>query len=171
MASDLIRYTTRRCAFGWLLLAATPRGVCNVRLGDDRARLVRELEEEFAFARIEPDARGLAPWLASLEAGLAGRGEGDAIPLDVAGSRFEQRVWRAIARIPRGETRSYAAVARALGRPGAARAVGRACGRNPTPLLVPCHRVVRSDGSPGGYRFGARAKRRLLEREADAERK
>ena len=84
------------------------------------------------------------------------------MPLDVSGSRVERRVWRAIARIPRGGTRTYGELARSVGRPGAARAVGSACGRNPVALAVPCHRVVRADGGEGGYRWGLARKRTLL---------
>ena len=162
MQDGVIRFDSVRCSLGWLLVAGTKRGVCNVRLGSRRASLERELHDEFPFAELRRDARGLAPWVEALRRCADGRPPGRPVPLDVSGSRFEQRVWRAIAAIPRGETRSYGELARVLRRPGAGRAVGRACGSNPVALAVPCHRVVRTDGAEGGYRWGVDRKRRLL---------
>ncbi len=162
MQDGVIRFHSVRCSLGWLLVAGTARGVCNVRLGSGRMALERELHDEFPFAELRRDARGLAPWVAALRRCADGRPPGCQVPLDVSGSRFERRVWRAIAAIPRSQTRSYSELARALRRPGAARAVGQACGSNPAALAIPCHRVVRADGSGGGYRWGIARKRRLL---------
>src|SRR5205085_12231868 len=99
---------------------------------------------------------------------LAGRGDGSALPVELRGTPFQVAVWNALRQIPRGETRSYAELAASLGRPGAARAVARACATNRVAVVVPCHRVVRGDGSLGGYRWGVERKERLLERESGA---
>jgi AraC family transcriptional regulator of adaptative response/methylated-DNA-[protein]-cysteine methyltransferase len=166
-----IRYTTVASPLGRVLVAATERGLCAVRLGDDDAALLRELREEFPRARITRVDEGRDEWLSSVVARIARQFEGkedDARPLpplDVAATAFQWRVWNALTRIPAGETRSYGEIARAIGAPKAARAVGRACGSNQLALIVPCHRVVREDGTPGGWRWGAARKQRLLERE------
>jgi AraC family transcriptional regulator of adaptative response/methylated-DNA-[protein]-cysteine methyltransferase len=99
---------------------------------------------------------------------LEGGGPDPRLPLDIRATAFQRRVWQALCAIPRGETRSYGAIARAIGRPSAARAVGRACASNPVALVIPCHRAVRGDGAPGGYAWGIERKRRLLERERRA---
>jgi len=162
-----IHYSVAPCALGWLLVAATRRGVCRVALDDDPAALEARVREEFPFADLRRGAAWLDPWVEALRAGAAGRPPTRPVPLDVRGSQFQRRVWSAICRIPRGETRSYGALAQALGRPGAARAVARACAANPVALAIPCHRVVASHGGSGGYRWGVDRKRRLLAREAD----
>jgi AraC family transcriptional regulator of adaptative response/methylated-DNA-[protein]-cysteine methyltransferase len=168
MEERAIHYAVSPCPLGWLLVAATRRGVCRVALGDDAASLEALVREEFSFAELRAGADWLEPWVEALRAGAAGCCPPRGVPLDVRGSQFQRRVWSAICRIPRGETRSYGILARALGRPGAARAVARACAANPVALAIPCHRVVRSDGGSGGYRLGVDRKRRLLSREADA---
>ncbi len=154
-------YTTLRCAAGVVLVAATPGGVCAVYLGDRARQLFHRLRREFPQADLRRGDRRLRAWVRACV-------DGDAadVPVDVRGTPFQRRVWRVLRSIPRGQTRTYAEVARRLGRPGAARAVARACASNPVALLVPCHRVVRSDGSLGGYRWGTWRKRMLLEREA-----
>jgi AraC family transcriptional regulator of adaptative response/methylated-DNA-[protein]-cysteine methyltransferase len=157
-----IRWSAVASPLGWLLVAATERGVCNVRLGPDPDGLESELRAEFPFAVLERDDAGLAAWGAALARAAAGRDPGLDLPLDVPASRFRRRVWDALRRIPHGETRTYAEVAAALGRPRAARAVGGACAANPVALLVPCHRVVPAAGGVGGYRWGAERKRALL---------
>lgn len=168
MQDRAICFTTAPCALGWLLVAGTARGVCNVRFGDDATRLERGLRRDDPHAAFREDRQRLAPWLEALMDQLAGRRRRLDLPLDVRGSQFQRRVWDAIRAIPYGQTRSYGALARALGRPPAARAVAGACAANPVVLLVPCHRVVRGDGSGGGYRWGAARKRALLEQEARA---
>jgi AraC family transcriptional regulator of adaptative response/methylated-DNA-[protein]-cysteine methyltransferase len=166
-----IRYTVVPSALGKLLVAVTDRGVCAVSLGRDEAALERELRLEFPAARIDRVDRGADVWLGRLvrrvERVIARPGHRAApgIPLDLRGTAFELRIWKALLEIPAGVTSSYAEIARRVGRPSAARAVARACARNRVALLVPCHRVVRADGSPGGYRWGLPAKRALLERE------
>jgi AraC family transcriptional regulator of adaptative response/methylated-DNA-[protein]-cysteine methyltransferase len=160
-----IAYCIVECALGRLLVAGTSRGVCNVRFGQTPEALVAELQAEFPFAEIEPDGDRLAVWVEALLQYLGGERRELAIPLDVRGSQFQRRVWAAIRAIPHGRTRSYAALAQAIGRPGAARAVAQACRANPVPLAIPCHRVVGSRGDLGGYRYGVARKRALLERE------
>jgi AraC family transcriptional regulator of adaptative response/methylated-DNA-[protein]-cysteine methyltransferase len=174
-----IRYATADCTLGRVLVAATERGVCAVQLADDDAALVAELAREFpraALEAVEEDALAadapLAAALAAVRAAVESPGDAAeavaAVPLDVAGSPFQRRVWDALRAIPTGETRSYGAVAAALGAPTAARAVARACATNRVALLVPCHRVLRGEGAVGGYRWGAPRKRALLERERGA---
>jgi len=153
---------------GQLLVAATPRGLCRVALGDSAGMLERDLRREFPAAELRRDRRGLAVPVRRILARLAGRSEALDLPLDVRATAFQWRVWQALRRIPFGETRSYQDVARAIGRPRASRAVARACASNPVSIVVPCHRVVRSDGQPGGYRWGPARKRALLDGEADA---
>jgi AraC family transcriptional regulator of adaptative response/methylated-DNA-[protein]-cysteine methyltransferase len=164
-----ITYRVVECSLGHLLVAGTPRGVCNVRFGADPTQLVEGLESEFPFAAIEPDSGRLDAWVEALLRSLDGEELERAIPLDVRGSQFQRRVWTAICAIPYGATRSYSEIAGAVGRPRAARAVARACATNPVPLLVPCHRVVARGGQLGGYRYGVARKSALLARERDAD--
>lgn len=163
---ERIRYAIAPCALGRVLLAGTGRGICRVSLGRDDAVLVAELRREFPRAGIGPaeDERVMG-WLTTLLAQLDGAPALRELPVDIRATAFERRVFEELRRIPRGATRSYAEIASAIGAPRAQRAVANACARNPVPLLIPCHRVVRADGSPGGYRFGSDAKRELLERE------
>lgn len=161
-----IRFASAPCSLGWVLVAATDRGVCAVFLGDSPVALERELRERFPRARILPEDpdRGahLEKVLAHLE---APRRTAPDLPLDVRGTAFQQRVWEALRRIPPGETATYSEIARRIGSPSAVRAVARACASNPAALVIPCHRVVRSDGTLAGYRWGLERKKRLLERE------
>jgi AraC family transcriptional regulator, regulatory protein of adaptative response / methylated-DNA-[protein]-cysteine methyltransferase len=161
----VIRYAIVPSPLGQLLVAATERGVCRLSLGDAAAALERELRAEYPAAEIARDNRGLAAWIATILRHLDGREPSLDLPLDIRATAFQQRVWTELQKIPYGDTRSYQAVASAIGRPRAARAVARACASNPVPLAIPCHRVVRGDGSPGGYRLGVERKRRLLETE------
>jgi AraC family transcriptional regulator of adaptative response/methylated-DNA-[protein]-cysteine methyltransferase len=162
-----IGVATRACAFGHILVAATDRGLCAVRLGDDPARLRAELNTEFAAAEIHED-ESLGVVVEHLLDSLAGRGTTSDLALDIRMTAFQQRVWTELQAIPAGETRTYAEVAQAIGAPSAVRAVAGACAANPVALLVPCHRVVRTDGGLGGYRWGIERKRRLLEAEREA---
>lgn len=159
-----IRYTTAACFLGRVLVASTPRGVCSVKLGDADGTLVADLQREFPGADVRADRNGLR---SALDAVLANLRSGAAVnlPLDLQATAFQRRVWDALRAIPRGETRTYAEVARTLGAPRAARAVARACASNPVALVVPCHRVVRGDGQAGGYRWGMEKKAELLKRE------
>lgn len=165
-AGESIHYAVVASALGRLLVAGTARGVCAVKLGAADASLVEALMAEFPGATVQP--RGLpAGWARAIAAAIGGRPASTPdVPVDVQGTAFQWRVWKALAAIPAGETRTYAEVATAIGRPKAVRAVARACATNPVALVVPCHRVVPSAGGPGGYRWGADRKAALLEREA-----
>jgi AraC family transcriptional regulator of adaptative response/methylated-DNA-[protein]-cysteine methyltransferase len=172
-----IRYTTVASPLGALLVATTDRGICQVALGDDEARLVEALTAEFPRARCERVDAGADEWIGAVVARVAGElgldraGAAKAaaeLPLDVRASAFQWRVWRELMRIPRGETRSYSEIAQALGQPRAVRAVASACASNRLALIVPCHRVIRADGSLGGYRWGIPRKAALLESEGAA---
>lgn len=165
-----IRFGTAPSPLGRLLVAATDRGICAVTLGDSDEELAAALRREYPHAVVEragEEDEGLRSRIEEVVRHLEGASPHLALPLDVRATAFQERVWKALQEIPWGETRSYGEIAAAVGRPGAARAVARACASNPAALVVPCHRVVRGDGEPGGYRWGAERKRRLLEREAD----
>ncbi len=158
-----IAYALADCALDRLLVAATERGVCAVYLGDDDAALEDELRAEFPKAEIHADDDALAAHVAAVLRAVD-TGQADLL-LDVRASAFQTRVWEALRAIPCGETRTYGEIADSIGAPGAARAVGSACGRNPVSVVVPCHRALRSDGGLGGYRWGLERKQRLLEAE------
>lgn len=155
-----ITYCSFSSPLGTVLLAATDKGLCSVKLGDDAARLRRLLADEFSEAEIREKALPL------FERKIRAFVEGDStlaqLPLDIRGTVFQRRVWDELRRIPRGETRTYGEIARAIGAPAAVRAVGSACGANPVALVVPCHRAVRTDGALGGYAWGVRRKKKLL---------
>jgi len=160
-----IRYTTLPTSLGVLLIAATDRGLCAVTLGDSAKALEDGLRDEYPAARIEAGDDQLRAWTTAVVDRLEGSGTAPRPPLDVRGTAFQLRVWEELQRIPMGTTRSYGEVARASGRPTAARAVAGACAGNPVAVVIPCHRVVRETGELGGYRWGAERKRAILERE------
>jgi len=160
-----IRYAVATCAVGEVLVAATDRGLCTVTLGDDPVTLERQLRAEYPAATLERADGDLKLYAEMLLERLT-ESEGEDWPLDVAGTAFQWQVWDALRRIPPGETRSYQAIARELGRPKAARAVARACASNRLALVIPCHRAVSQQGEPGGYRWGPERKRQILERES-----
>jgi AraC family transcriptional regulator, regulatory protein of adaptative response / methylated-DNA-[protein]-cysteine methyltransferase len=160
-----IRFTVVGSPFGLVLVAATDRGICRVGIGHSAGDLGEELVREFPEATIDRADAELGPWVAQIFAHIERADHDLDLPLDLAGTDFQRRVWAALEEIPYGETRSYAEVAGAIGAPKAARAVGAACGKNPVPLVIPCHRVVREDGDLGGFGCGVEVKRRLLERE------
>jgi AraC family transcriptional regulator, regulatory protein of adaptative response / methylated-DNA-[protein]-cysteine methyltransferase len=158
-----IRFAVVATPLGQLLVAATGSGVCTVSLGDTDVQLERRLRAEFPRAVVERDDDGsLAGIVSKVLAHIRGDGPAHDLPLDVRGTAFQQQVWRALLAIPYGETRSYAQVAAAIGQPTATRAVARACATNPVAVVIPCHRVVRSDGGLGGYAGGVERKERLL---------
>lgn len=165
---EIVHWTVAASPLGRLLVAATDKGVCRIELGDDEQALGKRLEQLFPDAHLVAGGEELTGWVKEILSFLAEPAHSLALPLDIRGTAFEQRVWKALAAIPPGETASYGAVARAIGEPRAARAVARACGANPVALAVPCHRVIGSDGKLGGYRWGVERKKRLLEREAEA---
>ena len=162
-----IRWSLVDTALGQALVAVTERGVCAVLLGDDPDALLAELRSEFPRATLLRVDAGrddfLAPRVRAVADALA-RGQGS-VPVELVGTAFQQRVWEALMRIPAGQTRSYAELAASLGMPRAARAVARACAGNRVAVLVPCHRVIRGDGSLGGYRWGLPRKQALLDAE------
>ena len=167
-AGESIRWTIAPIPEGVALVAATARGLCSVRLGHETEALASDLRAEFPHAVLSRDDAALSD-VASIVADLAAgrrRPEADALPLDVHATAFRRRVWEALRGIPFGETRSYGEIAAAVGAPGAARAVGTACAENPVPVVVPCHRVIGSDGSLHGYAYGLARKRQLLDAEA-----
>jgi len=160
-----IQFAIIPSALGRMLVAATSRGLCAVRFGESAIELERGLREEFRAAKIHRDDAALRPYVQPLLAGLRGEDTTIALPLDVRATAFQKKVWDELRRIPRGETRSYSDVARAIGDETAVRAVARACASNPVAIAVPCHRVVRSDGDISGYRWGVERKKKLLEQE------
>jgi AraC family transcriptional regulator of adaptative response/methylated-DNA-[protein]-cysteine methyltransferase len=162
---EAVTYTIVSSLLGRLLVAATPRGVCAVKIGGDDVALERDLREEYPAAAVGRDDARLAGWVARIVESLEPGVPDPRLPTDVRATAFQRRVWRELQRIPRGRTRSYEEVARRIGQPGSARAVARACAANPVALIVPCHRVVRTDGTAGGYHWGALRKRQLLEME------
>jgi AraC family transcriptional regulator, regulatory protein of adaptative response / methylated-DNA-[protein]-cysteine methyltransferase len=157
-----IHYIVVRSALGHLLVAATDRGVCSIKLGDTAHELEEDLRREYPKAAIERDLGRLSPAVTTLLEFVGGRRPPADLPLDVQGTALQRRVWKHLQRIPLGKTRSYGEVARAIGQPGAARAVARACASNHAALVIPCHRVVQGTGAPGGYHWGPKRKERLL---------
>ncbi len=164
-----LRYTVAETVAGPLLLAATEQGLCAAWFGQDEVRLARALEREFPSAEVTRADRALAPLAAAVRRHLSEGAPLARIRMDVGGTPFARAVWNSLRDIPYGETRTYAEVAESIGRRGAARAVGTACASNQVAIIIPCHRVVRADGSGGGYRWGEDRKRALLAREARVE--
>jgi AraC family transcriptional regulator of adaptative response/methylated-DNA-[protein]-cysteine methyltransferase len=168
-AGLLIRYTTAASPLGRMLVAATTAGVCAIAFGRDDAELIADLRQRFNQAQLVP-AKGNTGWLAEAVAFVASQTTEHPLaatfPLDVRATAFQQRVWKALRDIPRGQTRSYSEVARQLGSPTATRAVAAAIGANPVAIAVPCHRVIGKDGSLTGYRWGIERKRKLLAAES-----
>lgn len=160
-----ISYTIVNCPLGRLLIAITERGLCAVSLGNSDAELVAALIGEYPAAEFEREDVDLNFWVNGLLNHLNGEQIHLDLPLDLQATAFQWRVWEELRAIPYGSTRSYSEIAKALGNPKAARAVARACATNPVSIVIPCHRVVREDGSLGGYRWGLERKQALLERE------
>jgi AraC family transcriptional regulator of adaptative response/methylated-DNA-[protein]-cysteine methyltransferase len=172
-AGIALRYTTLKTSLGRLLVAATERGICSIALADDDDTLVAGLRTEFPQASIERVDAGRDDWLAAVIARVNAQiahepSSGALPPIDIRATAFQWRVWQALQRIPAGETRSYSDIAAEIGAPRSVRAVANACGRNRLAIVVPCHRVIREDGSLGGYRWGVSRKQALLAREAKA---
>ncbi len=172
-AGVALRYTTLKIPLGRVLVAATERGICSVALGNDDATLLAGLRDEFPKATIERVDAGRDEWLAAVvarvQADIGGAAGGEPTPMppvDIQATAFQWRVWQALQKIPRGSTRSYSDIAAAIGAPRSVRAVANACARNRLAVVVPCHRVIREDGSLGGYRWGIARKQDLLTRES-----
>jgi AraC family transcriptional regulator of adaptative response/methylated-DNA-[protein]-cysteine methyltransferase len=164
-----IRYTCADSPLGRMLIAATDRGICAIQFARTDGELMEGLKREFPFAVRKPDDGGLKAWVKALIESMGGHMRGrmsgknhDSLPLDIRATAFQRRVWTYLQSIPFGKTESYKEVAKGIGRPTAARAVARACATNPVAVAIPCHRVVREDGSMGGYRWGIERKRNLL---------
>ena len=166
-AGEQIRWSIADTALGQALVATTERGICMIELGEDAVALEAKLHAEFPRAHLERVDAGrdefLAPRLRAVAEALAGRQA--QVPVDLIGTAFQKKVWDALMKIPHGQTRSYTQIAEEIGHPRSMRAVANACANNHVAIVVPCHRVVRGDGSLGGYRWGLPMKQRVLERE------
>ena len=160
-----VRYACADSPLGRMLIAATDRGVCSIQFARSDGELIEGLKREFPFAVRKPDEGGLQAWIAALLQKMAGKELNATLPLDIRATAFQRRVWTYLQSIPFGATQSYKQVARGIGQPSASRAVARACATNPVAIAIPCHRVVREDGSISGYRWGVERKKTLLEME------
>lgn len=164
-----ISYASGSTPLGLMMIGATDRGICFLQFGESDQALLGDLKQQFPAASVQPmpdDSRSqFESWMAALNRHLRGIEPRLDLPLDVRGTAFQLIVWRYLQKVPYGEVRSYAEVAEAIGKPGAARAVARACATNSVALLIPCHRVVRGTGELGGYRWGMQRKRVLLDSE------
>ncbi len=167
-SGETIRFVTVETPLGWALVAATERGICMTALGDERDSLRAALRQRFPSAELIAEDAGLKQWADRIVRFITAPEQNLDLPLDIRGTAFQARVWRALQKIPLGRTASYSEIAAALGQPKAVRAVAQACAANKLALIVPCHRVIRSDGDLGGYRWGLERKRALLARERAA---
>ncbi|CAB3863284.1 Bifunctional transcriptional activator/DNA repair enzyme Ada [Achromobacter insuavis] len=163
-----IRFAVGQCALGALLVAASDTGICEIALHEDPEQLVRNLQDRFKAARLIGADQEFEQWMAAVVGFVENPSVGLHLPLDVRGTAFQRRVWEALREIPVGTTVTYTDVAERIGSPRSVRAVARACATNNIALAIPCHRVVRIDGSLAGYRWGIERKRELIEREAKA---
>ena len=161
-----IRYTFADSPLGRMLIAATDKGICAIQFADSDDELEQGLRHEFPFANRRRDDEAMRPWKEDLLRQMRGQRLNAALPLDIQATAFQRRVWTHLQTIPFGATRSYAAVAKAIGQPTATRAVAQACATNPVAVAIPCHRVVPKSGHAGGYRWGVARKKSLLELEA-----
>ena len=166
-ANTNIRFAVGECSLGSILVASSDRGVCAISLGDDPDMLVRELQDRFSRSNMIGGDSNFEKLVAKVVGFIEAPMLGLDLPLDIRGTTFQQRVWQALREIPAGTTISYTDIADRIGMPKAVRAVARACGANVLAVAIPCHRVVRSDGSLSGYRWGVERKRVLLKREKD----
>jgi len=164
-ADTEIHFAVGQCSLGSVLVAQSTRGVCAILLGDDPDALVRALEDRFPRATLIGGDRLFEETVAKVIGLVENPAQGLDLPLDVRGTAFQQRVWAALRQIPVGSTATYAEIASRIGAPKGARAVAQACGANPLAVAIPCHRVVRTDGSLSGYRWGVQRKQHLLARE------
>ena len=164
-----ISYTITASPLGRLLVAVTERGVCAVRMADNDAELEKDLRDEFPNAQLKRDDSALRESVQKILNHLEKNEPRLDLPLDIKATAFQRQVWEQLRAIPYGQTVSYGDVAKALGKPGAVRAVGRACATNPVALVIPCHRVVREDKTLGGYRWGLDRKQKLLGHERRAQ--
>lgn len=168
VADNRICYTVGECTLGSILVATSAKGIRAISLGDDPETLTRELRDDCSIADLVADDADLGPALAQVIDFVENPATGLDMPLDVEGTTFQRRVWRALCEIPAGSTASYGEIADRIGAPKEAYAVGEACAANRIAVAIPCHRVVRKDGALAGYRWGFKRKRALLKREATA---
>lgn len=166
-AQETLRFAVADCALGSVLVAASAVGVAAILLGDDPEALVRDLQQRFGQAELIGGDPGFEAMVAKVIGLIAAPAQRHDLPLDIRGTAFQHAVWQALQRIPPGQTATYAEIAAAVGRPRAIRAVAGACAANPLAVAVPCHRVIRQDGTMSGYRWGVERKRCLLTREAE----
>ena len=163
-ANTMIHFAIGECSLGSILVASTDRGVCAVLIGDDPRVLIQDLQDQFPKANLVGNVKGYEDMVAKVVGLIEKPAIGLDLPLDIRGTAFQRRVWKALQQIPVGKTASYTEIAKAIGMPKAARAVAQACEANS--VAIPCHRVVRNDGAISGYRWGVERKRALIEREA-----
>ena len=168
-ANTGISFAVGECSLGAILVARSQRGVCAIWLGDDPDQLVRDLQDRFPLAQLSGDDPIFEQWVAQVVGCVEDPTLGLNLPLDVRGTAFQQRVWRALRELDPGTTASYAEIAERIGAPKAVRAVAQACGANQLAIAIPCHRVIRRDGDISGYRWGVERKRELLQRESASE--
>lgn len=157
-----IKYTITPSPIGKLLIAQSDKGLCTIQIRDKESELERAVKSRFRGSDVARDDKALAPLRSRILQMVAGRQPRGKVALDLSGTAFQKSVWRELQKIPAGSTRSYGEVARAIGKPKAFRAVAQACGANPLPVLIPCHRVIAGDGGLGGYTGGLRIKKALL---------
>ena len=167
-ANTAIHFAIGECALGSILVAKSERGVCAVLIGDDPTRLVCDLQDQFPIAELIGAESGYEDMVAKVIGLIEAPGVGLDLPLDIRGTAFQRRVWKALQQIPVGSTASYTEIAKRIGMPKAARAVAKACGANSLAVVIPCHRVIRNDGALSGYRWGMERKRTLLDKEMRA---
>jgi len=164
-AGETIRFALGECSLGAILVGATDKGVCSILLGDSPEELLQMFQEQFPRAQLVGGEADFDAWVAQVIACIDAPGSELKLPMDIRGTAFQQRVWKALRKIPVGQTASYADIARKIGAPTSMRAVAQACGANKLAVVIPCHRVVRSDGGLSGYRWGVERKQALLNRE------
>jgi AraC family transcriptional regulator of adaptative response/methylated-DNA-[protein]-cysteine methyltransferase len=167
-ANTAIHFAIGECSFGSILVAESEHGVCAVFMADDPLSLIHDLQNQFPKANLVCYESGYEELVAKVVGLIEKPGVGLALPLDIRGTAFQQRVWKALQEIPVGSTASYTDIARLIGMPKAVRAVAQACGANSLAVAIPCHRVIRNDGALSGYRWGVERKRALLDRERQA---
>jgi AraC family transcriptional regulator of adaptative response/methylated-DNA-[protein]-cysteine methyltransferase len=165
-SGETIRFALGECSLGSILVGATGKGVCSILLGDTPESLLQMFQEQFPNAELVGGENDFDAWVARVVAYIDAPGSELNLPLDIRGTAFQQRVWKALGKIPMGQTASYADIAKAIGAPASMRAVAQACGANKLAVVIPCHRVVRSDGGLSGYRWGVERKQALLDRES-----
>lgn len=165
MMSDVCELTAEPSKLGWIAVLSTDKGVRHIQMGKTRAGVLESLRIRYPRVDFQEPTKRSQQWARRILDYCDGRANQCDVPLDVRGTSFQRDVWEALRAIPEGQTRSYAEIARVIGRPKSARAVGSACGANPFAPLIPCHRVLRGDGGIGGYGYGLEIKRQLLTRE------